>query len=71
MEHEKILRINELKAISRERDLSEAERAEQAALRQEYIEGFRANMKQVLDSVLVKDPDGTVHPLEKKEDIRS
>lgn len=71
MEPEKIQRINELKRLSRERELTKAELSEQATLRQEYIAGFRANMKQVLDSVLVQEPDGTVRPLQKNEDKRS
>lgn len=71
MEPEKIQRINELKQLSRERELTKAELGEQATLRQEYIAGFRANMKQVLDSVLVQEPDGTVRPLQKNEDKRS
>lgn len=68
MEPEKIQRINELKRLSRERELSEEELSEQAALRAEYIAGFRANMKAVLDNVLIEESDGTVHPLQKKED---
>lgn len=70
MEPEKIQRINELKRLSRERELTKAELSEQAALRQEYIAGFRENIKQVLDSVLVQEPDGTVHPLQKNKDKR-
>lgn len=66
MEHEKILRINELSCLSRERALTDAEKAEQAALRQEYIAGFRANMEQVLQNVSIREEDGTVHPLCKK-----
>ncbi|MDD3213074.1 MAG: DUF896 domain-containing protein [Eubacteriales bacterium] len=68
MEHEKILRINELARLSRERALTDAEKAEQAALRQEYIAGFRANMEQVLQNVSICDEDGTVRPLRKKTD---
>ena len=70
MEPEKIERINELKRLSKERELSQAEQEEQAALRQEYIAGFRENMKQVLDGVQIQEPDGTVHPLQKKTDKR-
>ena len=67
MEPEKIQRINELKRLSRERELTAEEITEQAALRAEYIQGFRANMRQVLDSVLIREADGTVRPLPKKE----
>ena len=70
MEPEKIQRINELKRISLERELTDAEKEEQAALRQEYIAGFRANMQQILEGVRVQEEDGTVHPLQKKTDKR-
>ena len=63
-------RINELKRISKERELSQAELEEQAALRKEYVAGFRENMRQVLEGVRIQEPDGTVHPLQKKTDKR-
>ncbi|MEG2315077.1 MAG: DUF896 domain-containing protein, partial [Clostridia bacterium] len=66
MEHEKIERINELTRLSRERDLTAEEQVERAALRQEYLEGFRENARQVLESVRVERPDGSVEPLQKK-----
>ena len=68
MEHEKILRINELTRISRERDLTPDEQSERAALRQEYLDGWRESMKATLDSVLIERPDGTREPLQKKAD---
>lgn len=69
MEHEKIERINELTRLSRQRALTPEEEAERAALRAEYLEGFRANMKQVLDSVRIQRPDGTLEKLtQKKQD---
>lgn len=67
MEHEKIERINELTRISRERALTPEEQRERAALRNEYLEGFRENMRQVLDSVRLKRPDGTIEPLHQKK----
>ena len=66
MEPEKIQRINELKRLKDERELTEAEEEERAALRKEYIDGFRANMQQILEGVRVQDEDGTLHPLKKK-----
>ena len=42
MEKVKIDRINELGRLSKERELTEAERAEQKALRAEYIAEVRA-----------------------------
>ena len=66
MEKEKIARINELKRISNERDLTEEEKAEQGALRAEYIAGFRANMQHVLESVRIQESDGTLTHLKRK-----
>ena len=66
MEHEKIIRINELTKLCALRPLTDAEQEERSALRKEYIAGFRANMEQMLGSVLVEEPDGELRPLEKK-----
>ena len=66
MEHEKIERISELTRLSRERPLTEAEQAERAALRREYLDGFRQNMEAVLSGVLIREADGTVRPLTRK-----
>lgn len=68
MEHEKILRINELSRLSRERALTPAEEEERAALRREYIDGFRQNMEAVLQSVRIQEKDGSLTPLKKKAD---
>lgn len=56
MEHKKIERINELARKSHTVGLTQAEVAEQAALRREYLDGFRQNMQQVLDNTLIKRP---------------
>ncbi|MCE5344212.1 MAG: DUF896 domain-containing protein [Eubacteriales bacterium] len=66
MEHEKILRINELTCLSRQRPLTDEEQAERAALRREYLDGFRANIEETLQGVSIREPDGTTRPLEKK-----
>ena len=42
---EKIDRINELARLSRERELSEEELAEQKSLREEYLAWFRASIR--------------------------
>lgn len=68
MEHEKIERISELTRLSRERELTHEELVEREALRREYLDGFRQNMQAVLESVRLKRPDGTLEPLQKKED---
>ena len=45
MEKSKIDRINELARIAKERELTEEERAEQLALRAEYIAEFRSKLR--------------------------
>ena len=66
MEKEKIQRINELARKRKAGGLTPEEQAEQDALRKEYIEGFRNNLQELLDSVVVQNPDGTRHALKKK-----
>lgn len=66
MEHEKIERINVLARKMKTEGLTEAEKAEQAALRREYLDGFRANMEAVLAGVVIQHPDGTRQKLQKK-----
>ena len=68
MEHEKIERISELTRLSLERELTHEELVEREALRREYLDGFRQNMQAVLESVRLKRPDGSLEPLQKKED---
>ena len=68
MQKEQMLRLSELTKLSRLRPLTEAEQAERASLRQQYIAGFRANMESVLQNVMIREEDGTLHPLEKKAD---
>ena len=70
MESEKIQRINELSRIGRERELAVTEKEEQHTLRQEYITGFRENMRQILDSVRIQEPDGTVRALKRTNEPR-
>ena len=67
MEHEQIERINELARKKKTVGLTEAEVAEQAALRAQYIKEFRENMEATLRSVRVEQADGTYKPLVKKE----
>lgn len=65
MTDEKIARINELYHKSKGEGLTEAEKEEQQALRQEYIESVRNNMRQTLENVKIQRPDGSIVPLEK------
>ena len=69
MEHEKVLRISELTRISRERELTGAEQAERAELRQQYLREFRQSVQQTLENTSVREPDGTLRPLQKKDGL--
>ena len=67
MNQEKIDRINELAHIARERELTSEEKSERDALRQEYIASWRAGTIAILENVRIQEPDGSIHPLKKKE----
>lgn len=67
MNPEKIRRINELARKKKAGTLTEEEAAEQAALRKEYLEGYRENLKVMLESIVVEEKDGTRHPLKRKD----
>lgn len=63
MEQHKKDRLNHLAKKSREAELSEEEKKEQAALREEYIREFRAHFQGVLDHTVIQRPDGSKTPL--------
>ena len=63
MEQMNLKRINELTAISRQRELTAEEQAERQQLRQQYLKAFRAQMRQQLDNTVVEYPDGSRKPL--------
>ena len=66
MENSKLNRINELAALTKERELTEEEKAERDALRKEYIAEWRRGAEQVLENTYVIGPDGVKRKLEKK-----
>ena len=66
MTNEKIARINELARKSKTTGLTEAEKAEQQALRQEYVADVKASLRAQLANTSIKEPDGTVHKLTEK-----
>ncbi len=66
MHPEKISRINELARKKKLGALTEEEQAEHHELRLEYLGEFRENLRGILDRVVVQEPDGTRHPLKKK-----
>ncbi|WP_100331012.1 DUF896 domain-containing protein [Bacillus xiapuensis] len=65
---EKIARINELSKKSKSAGLTEQERQEQTALRQEYLQAFRSSMKKTVEKVRIFDANGDeVTPKKLKE----
>ena len=68
MNKEKIDRINELAHKSKTPEgLTPQEREEQAKLRREYIDSFKASLVGQLDNTYIVRPDGTKEKLEKKK----
>lgn len=67
MVKEKIERINFLAHESKVRELTAEEKAEQAALRQEYVAEIRASFGGMLDNTVIKRPDGSVEKLKKNK----
>lgn len=65
MTEEKIARINELYHKAKANGLTEEEKKEQKALREEYLASIRNNMKQTLESVKIQHPDGSITPVQK------
>ncbi len=63
MEKKKIDRISELSRKQRTIGLTEEEKAEQAQLRQEYIQAIRRNVKSTLDRAYIVEQDGTIKKL--------
>lgn len=63
---EMINRINELYHKSKGEGLTEAEKAEQAELRKEYIAAIRKNMRANLNNISIQEQDGSITDLGKK-----
>ena len=62
MTDEKIARINALYHKSKAEGLTEAEAAEQKALRQEYIADIKKNVASQIQNIDFVNPDGSVTP---------
>ncbi len=60
---DKIKRINELYHKSKAKGLTEEEKAEQAALRSEYVANVRANLRGQLNNISIRKEDGTIENL--------
>ena len=58
MDNKKIERINFLAKKSKTEGLTEEEKAEQKALREEYVESFRISLRAHLDNTYVVDENG-------------
>jgi len=71
MTEELIKRINELARKSKAEGLTDAEKAEQAKLRSEYIAAFRQGVKNTLNNVYVVDEKGNEKKLERKSGGKS
>lgn len=66
MKQEQIDRINALYHKSQATGLTEEEKTEQAALRKEYLESIRNNMRANLNNISIQEKDGTVTDLGQK-----
>ena len=60
MDSSKIARINELHHKAKSEGLTEKEKEEQALLRRESIATIKLNLRNQLDNIDVKEPDGTI-----------
>lgn len=69
MESEKIDRLNALARKAKAGEaLSEAEQAERDALRREYVDAVKGNLRTQLDNAWVVGPDGTKRRLVRREE---
>lgn len=59
MKNEKLERINFLAKKAKTEGLTEAEIAEQADLRKEYINEFKSSLRSHLDNMYIVEADGT------------
>lgn len=66
MTQEKIDRINALARKAKAEGLTEEEKAEQAALRREYIDSFKASLVGQLENTYILRPDGSKEKLTDK-----
>ena len=67
MDQTKIARINALAKKAKTDGLTEAELAERDALRKEYMEAVRVNLRAQLDNTFLVDEQGNKHPLPRRD----
>ena len=66
MTEEKIQRINVLARKAKAEGLTDEERAEQQALRREFIDDFKRNLRGTLDNISIQENDGSITNLGEK-----
>ena len=66
MDASRIDRINELYHKSQAVGLTEEEKEEQARLRHEYVAAIRGSLRNNLNNISIKEPDGSITDLGKK-----
>ncbi len=66
MTEERIQRINVLYHKAKNEGLTEEEKEEQQALRKEFIQSFRNNLRGQLDNISIKEEDGSITNLGEK-----
>ena len=66
MDASRIDRINELYHKSQSVGLTEEEKEEQARLSQEYVAAIRGSLRNNLNNISIKEPDGSITDLGKK-----
>ena len=65
MDDKKIARINELYHKSKTTGLTEAEKEEQKALRQEYVWAIKNDLRNSLNNISIREKDGSITDLSK------
>ena len=71
MKQKRLDRINELARKQKTIGLTDAEKAEQKKLREEYLADFRKNLRGQLENISFVEADGSITPLSslRKKDI--
>lgn len=67
MQPHEIERINVLARKKKSDGLTDEEATEHTQLREKYISHMRSNLEHSLKSIVIQHPDGSKHPLKKKE----
>lgn len=71
MTQEKIDRINELAAKSKTAGLTDNEKDEQAKLRREYIDSFKASLIGQLENTYIVDEKGNKKKVQRKRNVKT